>query len=196
MKKKLLLIVLALAILTSLTAGTLAVYTRTVMDKDADVVAKRFACSTTATKQIDNATINLAPTEYMEYEFTIANYDEGKRELPAEVPLDFVMTFDFDNAYLLMDGLKAELYEKGGDEPVAVNEGGSLKYNEVIAGGTAAESTYVLVVTWEDRSEVVSEDDAATKLQNSAGRVKTSTALSLTVVATQYTAEAVDESQF
>ena len=41
MKKKLLLVVLALAILTSLTAGTLAVYTRTVTETE-KIEAKRF----------------------------------------------------------------------------------------------------------------------------------------------------------
>ncbi|MBE0601414.1 MAG: hypothetical protein IH607_06465, partial [Firmicutes bacterium] len=74
MKKKLLLVVLALAILTSLTAGTLAVYTKTI-EKTATVEAKKFAFSVEGSIQDDKKAINLAPTESMNYNFSITNVD-------------------------------------------------------------------------------------------------------------------------
>ena len=62
--KKLLLVVLALAILTSLTAGTLAVYTKTV-SLTGQIEAKKFAFAATGGIEGDKKAINLAPTESM-----------------------------------------------------------------------------------------------------------------------------------
>ena len=178
MKKKLLLVVLALAILTSLTAGTLAVYTRTVVDTER-VEAKRFAFSAAGNIAGDSKSINLAPTESMVYEFSIANVDENSEAI-AEVPLKFDVTINYAKAFTDMPGLKAELYF--GDEKVGVYTDGKITYTAQSKAGELFDNDYKVVLTWVDA-------DSATghAAQTSAGssKVNLPTGLTLTVVATQ-----------
>jgi hypothetical protein len=61
-KKKLLLVLLALAIVTSLSAGTLAIYTKTVSTSE-QVQAKRFAFASPGTTSVSTDGIQLAPGE-------------------------------------------------------------------------------------------------------------------------------------
>lgn len=125
MKKKLFLVILALAILTSLTAGTLAVYTKTVTETE-KIEAKRFAFSAVGDIAGDSTTINLAPTESMEYDFTIANVDSEGGPV-AEVPLKFDVTIDYQEAANRMPGLVAVLYY--GSEQVGVAADGKITYS-------------------------------------------------------------------
>ena len=180
MKKKLLLIVLALAILTSLTAGTLAVYTRQVLDETEDVIAKRFACSASGALASGSESITLAPTESMDYNFVVANVDDAESPA-AEVPLEFVMTFDFAGAAKEMAGLTATLKYKGGEEALTTNTTGSFVWRTNSPAGKAWQEDYVLTLTWAD-------DGEHNASHSNAGKEKVLTNdLTVTVVATQIT---------
>ena len=176
MKKKVFLVILALAILTSLTAGTLAVYTKTVTDTE-KIEAKRFAFSADGKIANDKTSINLAPTESMEYDFSIANVDSEGGPV-AEVPLTFNVTIDYTQAAGQMPGLKATLYFK--DEEVGVYSNGKITYTANSAAGKLYDEDFKVVVNWAD-------DGSNNDGQTSAGKSKVSIAagLNLTVVATQ-----------
>ena len=176
MKKKLLLVFLALAIMTSLSAGTLAVYTRTVTDAE-QIVAKRFAFSASGSIAGDKAAIVLAPTESMQYNFTMANFDSAGGPV-AEVPLTYSVSIDFKSAATAMPGLKATLYE---DEKVlAESSNGVITYSTQSAADATFNHTYRVVLTWAD-------DGSSNSGHTTAGSEKVTFAkgLTLQVVATQ-----------
>ncbi len=149
-KKTLLLTLLALAILTSITAGTLAVYTKSV-DLNADVKIKKFAFA--AAGKIDNGTesINLAPKESQKYTFSVTNF-EGTDGAPAEVPLDYAISVDFSDAAKKMPGLTATLQK--GTDTVGTDSEGIINYADETPAGKAETHDYVLTLTW------AGEDDA------------------------------------
>ena len=176
MKKKLFLVILALAILTSLTAGTLAVYTKTVTETE-KIEAKRFAFSAAGDISGDSTSINLAPTESMEYDFTIANVDK-KGGPVAEVPLNFNVTINYAQAASQMPGLKATLY--AGDEEIGQYADGQITYTASSKASELYEGSFKVVLTWAD-------DGSNNVGQTTAGNSKVTlpTGLTLTVVATQ-----------
>ncbi len=151
--KKLLLVVLTLAILTSLSAGTLAVYTKTVELKS-DTNVKKFAF--TAKGGDTNQPIKLAPTESGEFLFDVTNAEStDSNAVHAEVPLKFAVNVDIKDAKDKMPGLTAKLYNISGATPttaVATADGeGKIIYNEP-ATSTATDfykATYKLVLAWD-----------------------------------------------
>ncbi len=170
MKKKLLLVVLALAILTSLTAGTLAVYTRTVT-KTATVEAKRFAFSADGSIEGGKEEISLAPTESMDYNFSIANV-ATKNGPVAEVPLKYDVTITFGGALEAMPGLTVTLYQDG--EKVGDYTEGQIKFSAESKAGILFDESYVVTMTWADTAD----DD----VQTTTGAAKTSVTEGLKVV--------------
>lgn len=170
MKKKLLLVVLALAILTSLTAGTLAVYTRTVT-KTATVEAKRFAFSADGSIQDGKDEINLAPTESMDYNFSIANVASENGPV-AEVPLKYSVTIGFAGALEAMPGLVVTLYHDG--EKVGDYTNGQIKYATESSADVLFDESYVVTLTWADTAE--------DSVQTAQGAAKVSVDQGLTVV--------------
>ena len=157
MKKKLLLISLAVAVLTSLTAGTLAVYTRTVTETE-QIEAKRFAFSAIGAIADKQKTINLAPTESMEYNFTIANSDT-KGSAVSEVALQYNITIDFAEALKEMPGLTATLYD--GRTVIGQSTNGRLTYTTYSKANDRYEKTYQVIITWNDDGESDDEHTAA-----------------------------------
>jgi hypothetical protein len=175
MKKKLLLIVLALAILTSLTAGTLAVYTRTVTESE-KIEAKRFTFNASGSIVGNYDAITLAPSEDMDYKFTIANVDSEGGAV-AEVPLDYSITLNYKAAYDAMPGLSVKIYD--GTTLVGTDTGGEIKFTVTSAANEVFNKTYNVVISWSGTG-----DNAG---QTTAGAAKATFAqgLVLTVVASQ-----------
>jgi hypothetical protein len=176
MRNKLLFVVLALAILISLTAGSLAVYAKTVTDTR-QVSAKRFVFSAVGDIAGDDTVIRLAPTESMEYDFTISNVDD-LTGLAAEVPLQYDITINYALAASMLPGLAATLYSGG--ETVGVYENGYITYTAQSPAGVLFENSYRVVLTWVD-------DGSSDAQQTAAGsrKVSLNTGLALTVEATQ-----------
>jgi len=176
-KKKLLLVVLTLAIVTSLSAGTLAVYTTSAEPVSGAVAIKKFVFTAAGTSG-DSTTVKLAPTESKEYAFTVSNTASGAT---AEVPLDYTISVNYASAKDAMPGLKAELF--AGSVSKVANTSGSFTYtvSNVPAGGSGRTDSYVLKLTWAD-----STDSAQTSAGESAG--STTYPMTITVSATQHTA--------
>jgi len=176
MKKKLLLVVLALAILTSLTAGTLAVYTRTI-SQDVTVEAKRFTFNASGSFVGSYSAFTLAPTESIQYKFSIANVNSGETAV-AEVPLDYKVTLNYASALAQMPGLTVVV--KDGDTVVGSDEDGdgvititdSSKANQVFT------KDYIVTVTWANADNTRQTNAGAAKVSFSNG-------LNITVVASQ-----------
>jgi hypothetical protein len=104
-KKRFLLVLLTLAIITSLSAGTLAIYTTNDTPVSSTVQVKKFAFNAVGGDG-SNATIKLAPTESNTYTFSVANFTTTAT---AEVPLDYTISIDYSAALTAMSGLTATL---------------------------------------------------------------------------------------
>lgn len=176
MKKKLPFLLLALAIVISLTSGSIAVYTKTVAAAER-VSAKRFVFSASGDIAGDDTAIRLAPTESMEYDFTITNVDETTGTA-AEVPLRYDVTIDYALAAFLLPGLEATLYS--GTETVGVYENGKITYVAQSPAGVPTVTSYRVVLTWTDDGNSDARQTAA-----GSSKVSLSTGLTLTVEATQ-----------
>ena len=178
MKKKLLLIVLALAILTSLTAGTLAVYTKSV-SQNVTVEAKRFTFNASGSFVGNYSAFTLAPTESIEYTFAVANVNADNSAV-AEVALDYDVTLNYADAKADMPGLTVVV--KDGETVVGSDTDGDgvITFEASSAAGTVFKKAYSVVVTWADAN-----DDAQTIAGTS--RVSFASGLTITVVASQKT---------
>lgn len=143
-KKTLLLTLLALAILTSITAGTLAVYTKSVTI-DTNVQIKKFAFTAAATDACDEQPIKLAPTESQSYIFTVTNIEN---KTAAEIALHYDIKVDFSEAAKSMPGLTAKLYEDGNE--IGTIEAGSFEYKKALTmpAGEGTTREYKLTLTW------------------------------------------------
>lgn len=176
-KKPLLFALLALAIVTSLTAGTLAVYTKSV-SLAGDVTVKRFAFSATGGSESTVAAIILAPKESMTTKFSVSNF-EGTGA-PSEVPLNYTITVDIAETASKMVGLTATLSING--TVVASSQNGIIQYQSEaqLAAAQALTHDYVVTLTW---------NDGDNKLQSEQGEEANtySKGLTITVQATQAT---------
>ena len=190
-KKPLLFALLALAIVTSLTAGTLAVYTSTVDLGTATVQVKKYAFAGSGKIEGNEKAILLAPTEAMTYQFTITNED---KDIKSEVPLTYAIKANFVDAATKMPGLAAQLFivngngQGNGNRKLLANSvNGMINYDSkqdnvkdvLKAEGKTEVRNFEVVLTWG-----VATDSAHTN----AGETVTSTGgLSVDVIATQVT---------
>ena len=138
-KKNEKLVVLSLAILTSLTAETLAVYTKTVIETER-VEANRFTFSATGDIAGDSVIINPASTEITEYKFFIA-YVDNTGGMVADVPTQYDVTINFPDAYNEMDGLMATLKDSTGNT-LALDNGGIIFYTKDSTTGILFDTAY------------------------------------------------------
>ena len=179
--KKLLLVVLALAILTSLTAGTLAVYTKSVT-LNGQIEAKKFAFTATGGIEGDKKAINLAPTESMSYNFKLTNKDGTA---VAEVPMNYVISINFTDAAAKMPGLTAVLNKVDADGKIvagtAINAtNGIISATNSSDASTGFDQNYRVTLNW-------AGTDNAGQTTAGASKVTLEKGLDVTVVATQKT---------
>lgn len=149
-RKKILLVLLTLAIVTSLTAGTLAIYTKSV-DLVSNVQAKKFAFDAQGGIEGAAAAINLAPQESMNYDFVVTNYE---KDTPAEVPLDYTISVDYSKAFTAMPGLTATLLQDTGKGYTAVATAstgdGKFTFSNATVENVKTDHTYRITMTWTD----------------------------------------------
>lgn len=152
MKRALVMTVLLLMILTSLSAGTLAVYTSTVDLAVVPITAKRFVLGVHGGSQSE-FDLQIAPGELVSYNFDISNTNsEGQ---VSEVEMDLLVEADFRQLYAAMPGIKSQLmmYTGAGYETVAeCSAEGVLSYARpsLFTASEAAEIHYNLTFSWED----------------------------------------------
>jgi hypothetical protein len=176
MKKKMIFVILTFAILLSLTTGTLAVYTKTISDAE-QISAKQFALSAAGDIAGNSTKIILAPTESMEFNFSIANTDANNGQI-AEVPLQYDVTIDYAEAFSMMPGLIAILYD--GEQTIGVYTDGQIKYTAQSSASVLFEKNYKIVLTWVDDGNSNAQQTAA-----GSSMLSLNSGLTLTVIATQ-----------
>ena len=173
-KKPLLFALLALAIVTSLTAGTLAVYTKSVT-LAGDVEVKKFAFSAEGGNGTQVDAVKLAPKQSQSTKFQVTNSEDDKT--PAEVNLDYVITVDIEKTAAIMVGLTAELLDNTGK---TVANGVNFTYSSKLAAGAIEVDKYQVKLTWEDDDNELQSAVGSAALTNVDG-------LKITVAATQDT---------
>lgn len=87
MKKVLLIILLIVAILSSVIAGTLAVYNSELDEIEGEVVAKAFVFEAAGVEDNYLGTIKIAPTENKSIPFSLQNYHGDNNSQPSEVAM-------------------------------------------------------------------------------------------------------------
>ena len=102
MKKTLLISALVLTIASSLVAGTMATYTKTLEAMEGEVTAKQFYIGATETTFAD---VKLAPSEETTWDFSVINY---QGEVATEVDMDLNIVVAVGGA---IDGLNVALFE-------------------------------------------------------------------------------------
>lgn len=185
-KKPLLFALLALAIVTSLTAGTLAVYTKSV-NLSGDVKVMKFAFDAQGGSGTKVDAVKLAPTQSQTTGFYVSNSEDEKTF--AEVDLNYTITVDIRDTAKTMTGLKAELLLDGSKTPLTVVGDGSgqlFTYSGTLAKDSVEIDKYQVKLTWEDAGNAVNVNG---KTQSDVGSaaVTNSSGLKITVAATQAT---------
>lgn len=182
-KKPLLFALLALAIVTSLTAGTLAVYTKSV-SLAGDVTVKKFAFDAQGGNKSKVDAVKLAPTQSQITTFYVTNSEDGKTF--AEVNLDYVITVDIEKTAALMVGLKAELLDEKGAVLKVNGTDQKFTYSGKLAKDAIETDKYQVKLTWADAGDKRNTDK---KTQSEVGfdAAKYTDGLSIKVAATQDT---------
>lgn len=180
--KKLMIVVLVLAIVTALSAGTLAIYT-TQLDNamQTEVTAKHFIFTDTNSAFNDQWAIPLAPGESQVSKiYTLSNHDENGA---SEVGIGIVFTpKDFDDMVAAFNGLRISLLNSDNDDSVLEywaeeHLPKSYELPTSFIAGEAADFNYKLKVEWIDNGK---DDD-----HTDAGNDKTNASISFTIVGTQ-----------
>jgi hypothetical protein len=195
-KKKLLLVLLALAIVTSLSAGTLAIYSKTVTTVDNKVQAKKFVFTANAAKTY-KTDFTLAPKDSWSYTFDVANFSGATT---AEVALDYTINVNDKDATTTLTGLQTKLEKKIGTGDtsadwitLATSTTGEIKVKDdgigtnavsTAKGASAANaqstSKYKVTLTWVD-------DENSDAAHTTEGITPVSKGLNVTVTASQNT---------
>lgn len=142
MKKILTITALVLLVASSLVAGTLAMYTKTLNPIDGTVTAKKFYIGATSSSIAD---VKLAPSESNTWDFDVVNTNES--DVPTEVDMDLAITVDVTTDGVAIDGLVVGLYDSGDNLlGTAVTKTGTVTYsldNAFLANVAATKSFYV-----------------------------------------------------
>lgn len=147
MKRALLITVLLLMIMTSLNAGTLAIYTSTI-DLTAPITAKRFALGVNGGRA-EEFDLLINPGDTVSYNFIISNTDSEGRT--SEVAMDLLIESDFSSVVSTLPGIQIHLMHQH-QTLRSINSAGRLSYSESKAFSAAmpGQKQFSLVFTWPD----------------------------------------------
>lgn len=148
MKRAMAVAILLLMVLTSLNAGTLAIYTSRVDLAPVTIIAKRFALGVNqgSAGEFD---LHIAPGDMVSYTFSVSNTDSEGRT--GEVDMDLHVEADFSGVYQALPGIRVTLVNDG--VTVAQSDAqGRLSYSRSRAflASAAHEATYSLAFEWPD----------------------------------------------
>jgi hypothetical protein len=162
MKKALLISALILTIVSSLVAGTMATYTKTLDPIKGEVTAKQFFIEKSETAF---ANVKLAPSEETQWNFSIVNFKDGVATDVTEVDMNLNINVVVDGA---IDGLNVGLYE--GDTQLGetvVKEGNiSFDINKAFIKNVSDTRNFSIKVLWvngqeSDVTDTANADDIA-----------------------------------
>ena len=126
MRKALIITMLLLMFMTSLNAGTLAIYTSTVELKAVPIAAKRFVLDV-GRGSADEFDLWIAPGDTVSYYINISNSSGEGRQ--SEVDMDLVIEADFSSVYQALPGILISLTEAG-LQVGAADGSGRLSYSQ------------------------------------------------------------------
>ena len=152
MKRSITILVLVLMVITSLNAGTLAIYTSTADVAALDVSAKRFVLDVDRGDQLE-LSLKVAPGERANYNFEVTNTNSDGNV--SEVDMDMLISADFSAVTQAITGVEIELLQYGvnGYVPVAtVDANGQLTYRQdaLFTASASRVERYSLTFFWPD----------------------------------------------
>ena len=150
MKKFLLTAVLVLALVTALTAGTMARYSQTVATITSDVTAKTFKITADQKTGSFVSGLKIAPGDTLKYRVTVNNESEVKSDLTVKTSIE--------GAFV---GLKYSIVNEKGDasaDTESTDDGHAVKTWKVTEGGS---QTYLITVDWPFSTEAAEKSQGA-----------------------------------
>lgn len=152
MRKAVRLLILFLMLVTSLTAGTLAVYTSRIDLAPVTISAKRFVLGVNQGGQ-DEFDLRIGPGELVSYQFDVTNQNsEGG---VSEVDMDLQIEADFSAIRASLPNVEIQLMLRSGSNNIQVasaNSSGYLSYSSssVFRANEAKELYFSLTFFWND----------------------------------------------
>ena len=152
MQKFVRVLILILMLITSLTAGTLAVYTSRIDLAPVTISAKRFALGVNQGGQ-DEFNLQIGPGELISYQFVVTNQNASGDV--SEVDMDLMINADFSQIRAALPDIEMGLIMNtgGGDQQVAVvNADGLLSYRGIslFHASQAKEISFAVTFYWND----------------------------------------------
>ena len=148
MKRTLILIALALAITTSIIAGTLAMYTITIGDlAEGSVVAKEFILLEGETNTFEE-NVKIAPGEKVNWDFSVKNYDG---EIISETGMDLEFNVEMTEAdgKDAIDPLVVTVTDENGDPIVGTATDDGIKFEDAFPlDDVGQEKIFTVSVEW------------------------------------------------
>ncbi len=151
MKKLLLTTALVLAIVTSLVAGTLATYTKTLAPITGSATAKQFYIGSSETFFPD---IKLAPSEKNEWNFSVVNFKDGENGT-TEVDTDITITLNVaaKDGKQAIDGLHVSIYDSDNNQlGTTIIKSGEMTFNikNAFPANVKTTKSFKLVTDWKN----------------------------------------------
>ena len=152
MRKTLRVLFLLSMLFTSLTAGTLAVYTSRIDLSPVTVSAKRFVLGVNQGGQ-DEFDLRIGPGELVSYQFDVTNQGTGGEV--SEVDMDLMIDADFTAIRASMPDVQISLLLRSGSSNIEVataDSSGILSYHSTSAfsASVAQEMNFSLTFYWSD----------------------------------------------
>lgn len=154
MKKTLIMGALIVAIASSMVAGTLATYTKTLAPITGDVAAKQFYIGTNET-YFPN--IKLAPSEKTEWTFDVVNFKADDTNVVTEVDTDMSVSLNVTakDGKQAIDGLNVSIFDKDNTLlGTTIVKNGQMSFNieKAFLANTKATQSFKLVADWKNPS--------------------------------------------
>ena len=152
MRKTLRVLILLLMLFTSLTAGTLAVYTSRIDLSPVTISAKRFVLGVNQGGQ-DEFDLRIGPGELVSYQFDVTN--QGTDGGVSEVDMDLMIDADFTAIRASLPDVEIKLLMNSGSgniEVAAADSSGILSYHSssAFSASAAKELNFSLTFYWSD----------------------------------------------
>ena len=150
MRKAVRLLILFLMLVTSLTAGTLAVYTSRIDLAPVTISAKRFVLGVNQGGQ-DEFDLRIGPGELVSYQFDVTNSGSGV----SEVDMDLQIEADFSAIRASLPNVEIQLMLRTGSSNIQVataNSSGYLSYSSssIFRANEAKVLNFSLTFFWND----------------------------------------------
>jgi len=157
MRKSLRFLVLLLMLITSLTCGTMAVYTSTIDLSPLTISAKRFVLGVNQGGQ-DEFDLKIGPGETVSYQFTVTNQDSSGNV--SEVDMDLLVDADFSAILSGLPNVEIALLLNS-SQVATTDSSGALSYHSssIFSAYTAKELNFTLTFYWRDGDTPSSSSD-------------------------------------